>query len=767
MLEYNQLPLIALRGLTLVPNTVQRIEIIREASIKALEYSKKNKTPVFFVTQINKTDEIITSEEQLFDTGVVCFVKEILARNNGITALTLDCAFSAKLIDFVSVQPVIISTFKEIEYYNDLGAEFEAHKNTLKDELKKLNSHVDGLSDCMNRLSNENDDINSTLNILSYVLEHKNKQDFISECDTISRIKKLLITIRECRIKAKILQDLDKLVNEKVKNSQKEYVLREQLKVIKSELGDDDRDYEELKQKIEKLVCNDDVRAKLNKELERLNRMSPMSPEYSMLRNYLDWVLTLPWGVYTQDNYDISNIMTVLDSDHYGLEKVKERIVEYMAVKKLTGGTNKAPILCFVGAPGVGKTSIAQSIAKAVGKEYLHMSLGGISDESEIRGHRKTYIGSMPGRIMTSMSKGKTSNPLFLLDEIDKMKSDMRGDPSSALLEVLDPNQNNNFRDNYLEIPYDLSQVMFIMTANSLSTIQKPLLDRMEIIEMSGYTVEEKLNIATKYLIPKQIIQNGLENCEVTFEESAVISIIDSFTKESGVRELERKIGAVCRKIASRIVNGENFEYIINSKNIEEFLGVSKFIVGEDVVNGEIGTVNGLAWTSLGGTVMPLEVSILPNGKGEVVLTGSLGDVMKESAKIAISLLKSKSEELGIEKDFFTTNDIHIHVPEGATPKDGPSAGIALSTALASAVLKKPTMNDLAMTGEITLRGKVLAIGGLKEKTLAAQRNGIKKVIIPKQNQKDLQQLPQCVLDGVQFVLADNINDVFSTAFGG
>ena len=432
----------------------------------------------------------------------------------------------------------------------------------------------------------------------------------------------------------------------------------------------------------------------------------------------------------------------------------------------MAGEKNKAPIICLVGSPGVGKTSIAQSIARALGKEYIHMSLGGIRDEAEIRGHRKTYIGAMPGRIISCMSKAKTSNPLFLLDEIDKMTQDMRGDPSSAMLEVLDPNQNANFRDNYLELPFDLSQVMFIMTANSLANIQKPLLDRMEIIEMEGYTVEEKLEIAKRYLVPKQKEQNGIETCEVEFEEKAIEAIIDGYTRESGVRELERQIGSVCRKIATKIVGGDNISYVVTADNLSEYLGAIKYQGDDGVVGGEVGAVNGLAWTSVGGVTMPIEVKLLPYGSGKILLTGSLGDVMKESAEIAVSLIKSKCVSLNISEDVFNKHDIHIHVPAGATPKDGPSAGIALATAVLSAFTDKPVKKDLAMTGEVTLRGKVLAIGGLKEKTLGAMRSGIKTVIIPKQNQKDMQELPSSVLNSINFVLADNVSTVFEEACG-
>ncbi|MDE5654448.1 MAG: endopeptidase La, partial [Clostridia bacterium] len=592
------------------------------------------------------------------------------------------------------------------------------------------------------------------------------RQAYLDEGNCELRAQRLSSTLKVEAYKLGVLKEINKKLDDTLRENQKEFVLREQIKVIKKELGDEDNEIEEITQKIKELKASEEVKSKLQKEFDRMQRMNVSSPEYSILRNYIDVALSLPWGEYTQDNFDLEHIREVLDKEHYGIDKVKNRIIEAIAVKKLAGDKNKAPIICLVGPPGVGKTSIAQSIARALGKEYIHMSLGGIRDEAEIRGHRKTYIGAMPGRIISCMSKAKTSNPLFLLDEIDKMTQDMRGDPSSAMLEVLDPNQNANFRDNYLELPFDLSQVMFIMTANSLANIQKPLLDRMEIIEMEGYTVEEKMEIAKRYLVPKQKERNGIETCEVEFEDSAIDKIIDGYTKESGVRELERQIGSVCRKIATKIVGGDNISYAVTAENLSEYLGPIKYQGDDGVVGGEVGAVNGLAWTSVGGVTMPIEVRLLPYGSGKILLTGSLGDVMKESAEIAVSLIKSKCETLNIGEDTFNKHDIHIHVPAGATPKDGPSAGIALATAVLSAFTGEPVKKDLAMTGEVTLRGKVLAIGGLKEKTLGALRSGIKTVIIPKQNQKDMQELPKSVLDSINFVLADNVSTVFEEACG-
>ncbi|MEG1608658.1 MAG: endopeptidase La, partial [Clostridia bacterium] len=694
-------------------------------------------------------------KSQLQKAGIVGRVIERSITDKGDTILKVEAYATIFINELVQISPFLIVNVKYAKYTQLTDDILEEYRGALKDIIDQLPNSSKKTT--LNSLLNNEKDFNFMLNAIMYVVDCEDKQTFIKTENSDERFKLTYAAINlECK-KIDILREIESKVEKKISKSQREYILREQLKVITEELGDDDKEYKKLKEQIDNIIASDEVKEKLNTELERLNRMSVMSPEFGMLRNYFDWAISLPWGKYTQDNYDLQNVRKTLDDDHYGLEKVKERIVEYMAVKKITDGKNKAPILCFVGPPGVGKTSIAQSIAKAIGKEYLHLSLGGIKDEAEIRGHRKTYIGSMPGRIITSLAKAKSSNPLFLLDEIDKLTSDMRGDPSSALLEVLDPNQNNIFRDNYLEVPFDLSQVMFIMTANSLASIQKPLLDRMEVIEIGGYTVEEKFEIATRYLVDKQKKQNGLDKCEVTFEPSAINSLIDNYTKEAGVRELERQIENVCRKIATKIVDGQNFEYIITADNLGDYLGVKKYIVGEDVVNDTVGSVNGLAWTSVGGVLMPIEVKLLPNGKGDIILTGSLGDVMKESAKIAFSLIKSMAEKYNLPDELWTKYDVHINVPEGATPKDGPSAGVTLTTAILSSLTNKKVVNDLAMTGEITLRGKVLAIGGLKEKTLAGLRNGIKTIIIPKQNQKEISELPHSVTENINLVVADNI----------
>lgn len=765
MSEISKLTILPLIDEVVLPNCSKKLDIVNRINSLNLKAVHKDGAQVFAVKI--KDGKKFTDEDSVFEYGVVCNVKEYRDRID-FSTVVLEGVARARLIDIVDRdERAVWVTVKE-----DKGVPFDEsfkdnlYRSLLYKDIKSLEKLGGAIPQAVWLAFERMQDTCEIMDIIADCIGDIDRQAYLEESNSELRAQRLSSTLKVEAYKLGVLKDINKKLDNTLRENQKEFVLREQIKVIKKELGDEDNEIEEITQKIKNLKASEEVKNKLQKELDRMQRMNVSSPEYSILRNYLDIALSLPWGEYTQDNFDLKHIREVLDEEHYGIDKVKNRIVEAIAVKKLAGEKNKAPIICLVGSPGVGKTSIAQSIARALGKEYIHMSLGGIRDEAEIRGHRKTYIGAMPGRIISCMSKAKTSNPLFLLDEIDKMTQDMRGDPSSAMLEVLDPNQNANFRDNYLELPFDLSQVMFIMTANSLANIQKPLLDRMEIIEMEGYTVEEKLEIAKRYLVPKQKEQNGIETCEVEFEEKAIEAIIDGYTRESGVRELERQIGSVCRKIATKIVGGDNISYVVTAENLTDYLGAVKYQGDDGVVGGEVGAVNGLAWTSVGGVTMPIEVRLLPYGSGKIILTGSLGDVMKESAEIAVSLIKSKCLSLNISEDTFNKHDIHIHVPAGATPKDGPSAGIALATAVLSAFTDKPVKKDLAMTGEVTLRGKVLAIGGLKEKTLGAMRSGIKTVIIPKQNQKDMLELPKSVLDNINFVLADSVTTVFEEACG-
>ena len=596
----------------------------------------------------------------------------------------------------------------------------------------------------------------------AHVFLRKEQQAFLELSSLEERLEKLTDTlINEMKI-AEIDRQIMQKVKDGIDDSQKEYYLREQMRAIEEELGEGEEDSAYIK-KIDKLPVAKEYKDKLKKDLERGNNMSPSSPDYALTRNYLDFVLELPWGVETEEELDLKHVKEVLDEAHYGLEKVKDRIMEFIAVKSLTSD-NREPIMCLVGPPGVGKTSVVKSIADAIGRKYVRMSLGGVHDEAEIRGHRKTYIGAMAGRIVTGIKQAGSMNPVFLLDEIDKLASDYRGDPASALLEVLDPEQNNSFRDNYLEIPFDLSNVIFITTANSAETIPPALYDRMEIVEMSGYTPEEKFQIAKRHLVPKELKINGLPSDKFDLSDKVLWDVIRFYTRESGVRGLEKAIGEVMRKAAREFVeSGKEKQIFVNSENLSSYLGPKKFLETPKADKDEIGTATGLAWTSVGGEILSIEVSLIP-GKGELLLTGHLGDVMKESARAGVTYIRANEEKFGLSDEIFKTHDIHIHVPEGAIPKDGPSAGITIATAVLSALTEKGVKSSVAMTGEITLRGKVLPIGGLKEKMLAANRAGIETVVIPKENQKDLTDIPESVRAELKIVPVEHVSEVFEIA---
>ena len=594
-------------------------------------------------------------------------------------------------------------------------------------------------------------------------LKDSERQELLEIADKkqqLEAIYKKLIASRE-------VLDAEKRISQRVKESvdknQKEYYLREQIKAIHDELGDDeDEKARYLKVAKEKNLPPYAVE-KLQKEMARMDKMAANSPEAGVIRTYIEWLLDLPWGNESQENPDLKKAEEMLDADHYGLEKIKERIIEYLAVHKLTDN-NKGTILCFVGPPGVGKTSIVESIARAAGRQFVQMSLGGVRDEAEIRGHRRTYIGAMPGRILSGMKSAGVNNPVFLLDEIDKMSSDFRGDPASAMLEVLDPNQNDKFKDHYLEIPYDLSKVMFVATANTTESIPTPLLDRMELIELTGYTYEEKLQIAKRYLLPKQIKNNGMSDCIISVSDDALMKIIAGYTRESGVRNLEREIGSLIRKLAVKRINDGITSFSVNADDLKSYLGAVKF--RDDVKESEplVGVATGLAWTSVGGVTLKVETALIPEGKGDIILTGNMGDVMKESCRTAVSVVRSRMEKYGISPEKFTKYDLHIHIPEGATPKDGPSAGITLSTAVLSVMTGRKVRDDVAMTGEVTLTGRVLAIGGLKEKSLAAMRSGEKTLIIPEENLKDVEDLPNEVKDSLEIITVNVVDQVFERA---
>ena len=609
------------------------------------------------------------------------------------------------------------------------------------------------------------EDYEEFVNVAAFNLSfnESEKQKILEERNTVRRLELLAINLNNLINRQGIEKTIAERVQKNIEKNQKEFYLREQLKAIHTELGDDENEVQILREKIlEKKMVEQD-RKKVLKELDRMSRMPSSSPDYTVLRTYIDWIIDLPFGVTTSDREDLTEAIKILDHDHFGLEKVKERIIEYIAVLKLTKKLNGS-IICLVGPPGVGKTSVATSIAHALSRKFVRMSLGGVKDEAEIRGHRKTYIGAMPGRIIYALKNAGVSNPVFLLDEIDKLSSDMRGDPASALLEVLDPEQNKTFRDRYIEIPYDLSEVLFITTANSLETIPAPLLDRMEVISLDGYTREEKAEIAKRYLIPKKRAANGLTDKNVAITDEAIDAIVKGYTLEAGVRDLERKIDAIMRKIATRLAEkGKIRKQTVTVDNLADFLGSPRYLDNDKLDEDEVGAATGLAWTMFGGTTLTIEVSTV-SGKGEILLTGKLGDVMKESARAALSYIRANADKYGIKQDVFSQTDIHIHVPEGATPKDGPSAGVTMATAILSALTGRKVRKDIAMTGEITLRGKVLPIGGLKEKSLAAFRSGIYKVIIPAQNKKDIEDIPKNIASQLEIIPVKEVDEIFSLA---
>ncbi len=764
------LPMVALRGKVLLPNVATSFDVGRIKSLSAINAAVDNSDSLVFVAaQIDSKIENPT-ENDVYNVGVVCRIKHITRMPGDNIRVNVEALYVAEILEYLDESKYFKVTVKEVllDYGDKL--ETESYLRFVKGELTtflsgagvKLNKEVFASVLSM-------DDADVFVNTATYNLTFKedDKQKILS---TFS-IKEKLYSFYGLLVNEIEIAKLEKIISDKVRKSveknQKEFYLREQLKAIHSELGDDEEEEKNaLGKKIKDKKMPKEVEEKALKELSRMDKMNPSSPDYTVLSTYLDWLLDLPFNEYTEDREDLNEAEKILDEDHYGLKKVKERIVEYLAVLKLTGKIGGS-ILCLYGPPGVGKTSIAKSVARALGRKFVRMSLGGVKDEAEIRGHRKTYIGAMPGRIMYAMKDAGTVNPVILLDEIDKISGDLRGDPASALLEVLDPEQNNSFRDRYLEIPYDLSKVLFITTANSLDTIPAPLLDRMEVVSLDGYTRNEKFEIAKRYLVPKQIEKNGLNQKRIEFAESAVYRLIDGYTREAGVRNLEREIAGVCRKTATLFAEGKRKKKIvIGGKEIEEMLGAERYSYTDELRANEVGACTGLAWTAVGGTTLTVEVA-LSQGKGNLILTGHLGDVMQESAKIALSFVKINAEKYGLKKELFETTDVHIHVPEGATPKDGPSAGVTLSTAILSAFTGKKVRGDIAMTGEVTLRGKVLPIGGLKEKSLAAYRLGIKTVIIPEKNKKDLEEIPKNIADEMKFIPVSDVNEVFKNAIIG
>ena len=757
--------MVALRGVVVFPTQTLHFDVGRDKSMLALERAKADNENIFLVAQ-KEASVSNPSEKDIYRVGVIARIQQIIKLPNE-TARVMVTGLERMVIDnYVSTFPcfeVALSPFATVDSNED---DVKAVKHAISDQLESF-LKLDHKIPKENLPLLKTDDTEKFIAAASAFVFEKDadRQDLLETNNVYEQLEKIYtrlvalceILAAEKRIALKVRESVDK--------NQKEYYLREQIKAIHSELGDDEEEIEQFRKKAAEKNLPDYAVEKLEKELGRMDKMSPTSPEAGVIRTYVEWMLDLPWNESTTDPIDLVKAEEVLNEDHYGLNKVKERIIEYLAVHSLSGNL-KGAILCFVGPPGVGKTSIVSSIARAAGRKLVQMSLGGVRDEAEIRGHRRTYIGAMPGRILSGMKTAGVNHPVFLLDEIDKMSSDFRGDPASAMLEVLDPNQNSQFKDHYLEIPYDLSKTMFVCTANTLDTIPAPLLDRMEVIELSGYTYAEKLQIAKRYLFPKQLKANGMKEGSVTVPDSVMNEIISGYTRESGVRNLEREIATVIRKIAVKVVkeNKKDKVFKVRTSDLATYLGPAKYKDNLKNEDDAVGLVTGLAWTSVGGVTLNIEVALIPDGKGEITLTGNMGDVMKESARTALSLVRSRSKRYNIDKEKFTSYDIHIHIPEGATPKDGPSAGITLATAILSALTGKKVSRDIAMTGEITLLGKVLAIGGLKEKSLAAYRSGVKTLIIPKENEKDISEIPEEVKKSVEILLVSKIDEVFDAA---
>ena len=759
-------PLLPLRGLLVYPTMVLHLDVGRDKSVQALEKAMVDNHIIFLTTQKDLSIDVPV-EEDLYHMGTLTKVKQMLKLPNGTIRVLIEGLQRAEIIEFIDEPDHFSVRLKTYEDNKEIDTEDQALMRTMLEYFeqyikisKKISAEAYATVSDIEEPGRMADIIASHL-----PLKLKEKQDILEMVDVKDRMNTVINIIQN----EKEVLNLEKKIGQRVKKSmertQKEYYLREQMKAIQKELGDKEGktgEIADLTEKIDQSGMTDHVKLTALKELERYEKVPSSSAESAVIRNYIEWLIALPWTKSTKDDIDIVKAERILNRDHYGLEKVKERVLEYLAVQKLTKSL-KGPILCLVGPPGVGKTSLVRSVATSLGRNFVRISLGGVRDESEIRGHRRTYVGAMPGRIIQGMKKAGTINPVFLLDEIDKMSGDFRGDPSSAMLEVLDPEQNHNFSDHYIEETYDLSKVMFIATANNLASIPGPLRDRMEIISIAGYTELEKIHIAKDHLLPKQITENGLTKAQLQIREEGIQNIVRYYTREAGVRSLERQLASICRKTAKIIVSGEKKRVIVSDKSVEEYLGKPIFHYGQAELEDQVGVATGLAYTTVGGDTLQIEVSLSP-GKGKLILTGKLGDVMKESAQAAFSYVRSKVTEFGIDPDFHEKNDIHIHVPEGAVPKDGPSAGITMATALVSALTGKPIRKEVGMTGEITLRGRVLPIGGLKEKTLGAHRAGLTKIICPKENEKDLDDIPESVRKEMEFVLVSHVDEVLKHA---
>ncbi|MWV46746.1 endopeptidase La [Paenibacillus sp. HJL G12] len=759
-------PLLPLRGLLVYPSMVLHLDVGREKSVKALEKAMVEDNLILLCSQSEVNIEEPTQED-IFRIGTVANVRQMLKLPNGTIRVLVEGMERAEIIQYTDNEEYYEVLARELHEEDSDNPEVDALMRTVLSQFEHyINLSKKVTPETLAAVS----DIEEPGRLADVITSHlslkiKDKQEILETVDVGKRLEKLLDILNNEREVLELERKINQRVKKQMEKTQKEYYLREQMKAIQKELGEKEGrtgEVEELRDLMEKQELPEKVKEKVEKEIDRLEKMPASSAEGGVIRNYLDWLLALPWSNKTEDDLDIHKAEQILNEDHYSLDKPKERVLEYLAVQKLVKKM-KGPILCLVGPPGVGKTSLARSIARSLNRKFVRISLGGVRDEAEIRGHRRTYVGAMPGRIIQGMKNAGALNPVFLLDEIDKMASDFRGDPSSALLEVLDPEQNNTFSDHFIEIPFDLSQVMFITTANAIHNIPRPLLDRMEVLNIPGYTELEKLQIAKRYLLPKQKREHGLQEEQVQIGEEALLKVVREYTRESGVRNLEQQVAALCRKAAKQIVSDGTESITIEPDDIKEYLGAAKFRHGVADLEDQIGAVTGLAWTEVGGETLMIEVTVVP-GSGKLTLTGKLGDVMKESAQAAFSYTRSKATELGIEPDFHEKNDIHIHIPEGAIPKDGPSAGITIATALISALTKKHVSKHVAMTGEITLRGRVLPIGGLKEKSLAAHRAGYKKILLPKDNERDLRDIPDSVKNEVEFVPVSHMDQVLKHA---